>query len=552
MQEKTRSTRMLLTLGALVLVLAAAVAAQPGSGKPTEKDQPLPEGAAAVVNGDVIPLQEVYETLFKQYGQGVLEQMIKAKLAEQEAKRVGVAVDTKEVQSKVDEWKKNFLSRFNNDEQAAEQMLRRQGSTLESTLAYMRQYHTTENLWAQLVRHRRKPDLASLQQAFEQRYGNDGEKLEVAHIVISTNINDERFADRYTEREHYLGLDKVERESQALAAKVAARARAGEDFGQLAEECSDDWSKTNGGKLGEFWKNRFGKEFETAVENGKMGDVVGPFAIRDGFVVGRIEPAEYESTFTARHIFLAFGKNNRDEVLARAARIKAELDQGADFAETARKVSEDPLTRDNGGLWEPFTAGERVSQISGPLENLQPGKYTDPIPTRYGVHIIQLVKKERSPKGDKKGVAIVLISTQYAQVREKVLKPVVQQEAREEAEAIIKKLQAGADFTEMAREHSDEKFTGERGGLINGYSRQRISPEFHALVRKLQPGQVAPEPILTTYGYHVVKLLGRETTSFEKVKDELFKEEQQKPPSPVEVQRLQELLTNTSDIQRRK
>ncbi|MBN2490735.1 MAG: peptidylprolyl isomerase [Planctomycetes bacterium] len=552
MLQDCRNPWIVLALGALVLVLAAALAAQPESGKPPEPPGPLPPGAAAVVNGEIISLEEVHEALFKQYGQGILDQMIKAKLAQQEASRVGVAVDQKEVDGKVEEWKKNFLGRFNNDERAAEEMLARQGASLESTLSYMRQYHTTENLWAQLVRHRRKPDLASLQQAFEQRYGTDGEKFDVAHIVLSININDERYADRYTEREHYLGLDQIEENARQLAAQIAARAAAGEDFGKLAEQHSDDWSKTSGGKLGEFWKNRFGKEFEAAVENGAMGDVVGPFPVREGIVVGRIEPAEYESTFTARHIFLAFAKNDRDAVLAAAAALKAELDGGADFAELARTRSEDPLTRDRGGLWEPFTAKERVAQISGLLENLEPGKVTEPIATRFGVHLIQLVKKERTPKGDKKGAAIVLVSTQYPKVRENVLKPAVEQAARERAAELIKKLHAGADFAALAREHSDEKYTGERGGVIQGYNRQRISPEFHACVQKLAPGQVAPEPILTSYGYHVVKLLGREKTDFEKVKDELFAEEQHKPPSPVEVQRLQELLTNTAEIARRK
>jgi len=530
------------------LTLGGVLSAQPGSGKPAKEAPPLPDGAAAVVNGEVITLQSVYDTLFKQYGQSILDQMIKAKLAEQEAKRLGIELDVKEVEKKVNEWKTQFLSRFNNDEKAADDMLRRQGSTLASTLDYMRKHHTTETLWAQLVRQRKKPDWKSLKEVFEQRYGADGEKLDVAHIVISTNVNDQRYQDRYTERDHYRRIDEVEKRAAETAAKVADRARAGEDFAKLAREFSDDWSKQSGGQLGEFWKNRFGKEFEAAVAKGKMGDIIGPVQTKEGVLVAKIEPAEFDTSFSARHIFFLFKKNNRDEVLARAEKVKAELDQGADFAEMARKVSEDPLTKDNGGLWEPFKAEERVQQISSTLERLEPGQFSDPIATRFGVHIIKLVKRERSPKGEKKGVSIVLISTQYPQVREKYLKPIIEREAKARAEEILKKIQAGADFGEMARKYSDEKFTGERGGNINGYSKNRISPEFHALVMKLRPGTVAPEPILTNYGYHIVKLLDREKTSFEKVKNELFEEERGKPPSPIDIQRLQELLQNTAEI----
>ena len=551
MNRSLMKTRTIFTGLVLVAWLAAPVFAQPGSGKPDEK-KPLPEGAAAVVNGEVIPLQTVYDALYRQYGQSVLDQMIKARLAEQEARRLNVTVDAKEVEKKVEEWKNNFLSRFNNDEKAANEMLSRQGTDLASTLAYMRDYHNTENLWAQLVRQKKKPDWKSLKEIFEQRFGGDGEKLEVAHIVLTTNINDPRFADRYSEKDHYRRIDQVEKEAAEKAQQIANRARAGEDFARLAETESDDWSKSNGGKLGEFWKNRFGKNFEGAVEKASIGDVIGPMAVKDGFVVAKLEPAEFDTTYSARHIFLAFGKNNRDQVLASAEAIKKKLDEGADFAQLAREVSQDPLTSENGGLWEPFKVGEKVPQIASALERLEPGQITDVIPTRYGTHIVQLVKKERMAKGDKKAVSIVLVSTQYAQVREKFLKPLVEKEMREKAEQLIQQLQNGASFAELARKFSDEKFTGERGGQINGYNKNRISPEFHAAVEKLKPGQVAPAPISSQYGFHVVKLQDRSTTSFDKVKEELFKEEQQKAPSPVEVQRLQELLTNTADIQKRK
>jgi len=540
-----------LLLFVFLVALCGGLAAQPGSGKPPQEAPKLPEGAAALVNGEVISLQAVYDALFRQYGQGVLDQMIKAKLAEQEAKRQGIQLDTKEVEKKVNEWKTQFLSRFNNDEKAADDMLKRQGSSLAATLDYMRNHHSTETLWAQLVRQKKKPDWKSLKEVFEQRYGSDGEKLDVAHIVLTTNVNDARYQDRYSEREHYRRIDQVEKEAAALAATVADRARAAEDFAKLARECSDDWSKQNGGQLGEFWKNRFGKEFEATVEKGNMGDIIGPVPVKEGVLVAKIEPAEFDTTFSARHIFLVFKKGNRDQVLARAEKLKQELDKGADFAELAAKVSEDPLTKDNGGLWEPFKAKERVPQISNALERLEPGQITDPIATRFGVHIIKLEKRDRTPKGDKKGVSIVLVSTQYQQVREKHLKPIIEKEARARADEIIKKLQAGADFGEMARKNSDEKFTGERGGHINGYNKNRISPEFHAFVMMLEPGTVAPEPILTNQGYHVVKLINREKTSFDKVKNELFQEEKDKPPSPMEMQRLQEMLRNTAEVVKR-
>ncbi len=538
-------------LAALILVPVLGAWAQPGTGAPPQ-ETPLPEGAAAVVNGEVITLKEVHEALFRQYGQNLLGQMVKAKLAKQEAKRLNIAVDAKEVQKKVDEWKKNFLGRFNNDEKAADEMLKRQGTTLANTLAYMRDYHSNENLWAQLVRAKKKPDYDSLKQTFEQKYGQDGEMFKVAHIVFTTNLNDERFASRYSEKEHYLQIDRIEKEAKDTADKLAARVRGGEDFGMLAGKFSDDWSKSGGGKLGEFWKNRFGKEFEAAVEAGTIGDILGPFKVKEGCVAAKIEPAEFDTAYSARHIFLAFTDKDRDKVLTQVKTLKAQLTQGADFAALAKTHSQDPLTRDKGGLWDSFKSGEKVPQISSALERLEPGGVSDPIPTPFGVHLVQLVKKVTTPKGTKKAVSIILISTQYPQVREKTLKSVLEKEIRGKAMKVIQDLKAGGDFTKLAREYSDEKFTGERGGIINGYSSQRISPEFHEVVKALKPGEVASEPVSSPHGFHVVKLIQREKTSFEKVKDELFKEDRDRQPSPVEIQKLQEQLTNMAKIVQRK
>lgn len=538
-------------LAALILVPVLGAWAQPGTGA-LPQETPLPEGAAAVVNGEVITLKEIHGALFRQYGQNMLDQMIKAKLARQEAKRLNIEVDAKEVGKKVDEWKKNFLGRFNNDEKAADVMLKRQGTTLENTLTYMREYHSNENLWAQLVRARKKPDYDSLRQTFEQKYGQDGEMFKVAHIVFSTNLNDERFASRYSEKEHYLQIDRIEQEAQGTAGKLATRVRGGEDFAKLAEKNSDDWSKSGGGKLGEFWKNRFGKAFETAVESGTIGDVLGPFKVKEGCVVAKIEPAEFDTAFSARHIFLAFTGKDRDKILAQAKMLKAQVTKGADFATLAKTHSQDSLTRNKGGLWEPFKSGEKVQQISGALERLQPGGVTDPIPTPFGVHLVQLVKKVTTPKGEKKAVSIILVSTQYAQVREKTLKSVLANEIQTKALKVIQDLKAGGNFTQLARKHSDEKFTGERGGIINGYSSQHISPEFHAVVKSLKTGEVAGHPVLSPHGYHVVKLIQREKTSFEKVKDELFKEDRGRQPSPVEIQKLQEELMNMAKISKRK
>lgn len=98
-----------------------------------------------------------------------------------------------------------------------------------------------------------------------------------------------------------------------------------------------------------------------------------------------------------RHILITV-KNQGDKLQAEAA-AKAEamsliqkLQQGADFAALARQYSQDPGTKDSGGLYT-FSKGEAVPEFERAVESLKPGEITaQPVKTEYGYHIIKLEK----------------------------------------------------------------------------------------------------------------------------------------------------------------
>ncbi|HER44063.1 MAG TPA: hypothetical protein ENO08_06350, partial [Candidatus Eisenbacteria bacterium] len=82
--------------------------------------------------------------------------------------------------------------------------------------------------------------------------------------------------------------------------------------------------------------------------------------------------------------------------------------------------------------------------------------------------------------------------------------PVVE-EARERIEEIEKKLEAGGDFAELAKEFSEGP-SARNGGSI-GYVRLEDlnAPQFEAAVRRLTVGETSG-PVLTEFGYHLIKL----------------------------------------------
>jgi parvulin-like peptidyl-prolyl isomerase len=67
----------------------------------------------------------------------------------------------------------------------------------------------------------------------------------------------------------------------------------------------------------------------------------------------------------------------------------------------------------------------------------------------------------------------------------------------------------GANFAELARARSDDAATRERGGDLGTFARGAHTRAFDDAAFKLKPGEVS-EVIETEYGYHVIKLTGRE------------------------------------------
>jgi len=112
---------------------------------------------------------------------------------------------------------------------------------------------------------------------------------------------------------------------------------------------------------------------------------------------------EVKESVRARHILIKYDtpqtqpqdKVNRTEEQARkiAKEILAQVKAGADFAELAKKKSEDPGSKDNGGEYT-FGRGQMVKEFEDAAFALKPGQVTkDLVKTVYGFHIIKLEEK---------------------------------------------------------------------------------------------------------------------------------------------------------------
>jgi peptidyl-prolyl cis-trans isomerase C len=93
------------------------------------------------------------------------------------------------------------------------------------------------------------------------------------------------------------------------------------------------------------------------------------------------------------------------------------------------------------------------------------------------------------------------------------------------AQQVEVKLAAGADFTALAREFSEDPGTKDRGGHIGWFDAKQMDPGFSKAAFALKNiGDVSP-PALSRFGSHVIRLDGRRPQrqrSFDEVKDELI------------------------------
>ncbi|PON14825.1 hypothetical protein C2W62_27055 [Candidatus Entotheonella serta] len=78
-------------------------------------------------------------------------------------------------------------------------------------------------------------------------------------------------------------------------------------------------------------------------------------------------------------------------------------------------------------------------------------------------------------------------------------------EIRTQAEGLLQQLRDGADFAELAKEHSEDTATAENGGDLGTFPRGQMVAPFDEAVFALEVGALS-EPVRTTFGFHIIRL----------------------------------------------
>jgi len=228
------------------------------------------------------------------------------------------------------------------------------------------------------------------------------------------------------------------------------------------------------------------------------------------------EAYDRESTdLRASHIFFRLKPDpTPEDTLAaynRAMAVYEKLKNGESFENLAVEFSEDPSAKDREATQQhPFLKGNKgdlgffaVFDMVYPFENgawnTATGKVSRPVRTEYGYHLIKVT--DRRPALGKVTVAHIFLNIP------KNASPEDSARIKQRIDSVYMKLQNGAVYEDLVKTYSEDKGSAAKGGVLPPFGVNRMVPEFVESIYSLKnPGDYT-KPILTPYGWHIVKLI---------------------------------------------
>jgi peptidyl-prolyl cis-trans isomerase SurA len=173
--------------------------------------------------------------------------------------------------------------------------------------------------------------------------------------------------------------------------------------------------------------------------------------------------------------------------------VKSEADMQKLLAKVKADGDEETIAEDLGY----FTAFSMVYPFENAAYKTAAGKLSKPIRTRFGYHAI-FVKDKRTARGEIR-VSHIMTKSSAQMDTEKA------GQAKSRIDEIYEKLNQGADFSELAKQYSEDQGTAQKGGLLPWFGTGRMVDEFETVAFNLKVNGEYSAPIQTEYGWHIIR-----------------------------------------------
>jgi len=219
--------------------------------------------------------------------------------------------------------------------------------------------------------------------ARQQNAPDQNSEYNISHILISVPVT--------------ASPEQVEAREQR-AKEVYDKAKAGDDFAQLAVTYSESSTNIEGGSLG--WRRgpQLPSIIADKIQQMKAGEVSEPIRTPSGFHLFRLNEVrggQQQAVIAqvhARHILLKTSDLEDDQtVQTKLASIRERVLNGEDFGAIAAVTSQDPGSAADGGDLGWSGPGSFVPEFEKQINALKENEISAPFHTQYGWHIVQLL-----------------------------------------------------------------------------------------------------------------------------------------------------------------
>ncbi len=295
-----------------------------------------------------------------------------------------------------------------------------------------------------------------------------------------------------------------EAKARAQEALLAARAK-GAAFAEVVKKYSDD--PGNDGRVPLITPGRCTvPALEQALFSMEVGQIADVVECDFGYLVATRLPVVH-----AFHILLMYkGADRAPETVTRTKEeAKALADEvhkrvtegGEDFSKVAGEISDCPSKARGGDLGN-FGQGQMTKNFDEAVFALKIGEISQVVETEFGFHVIRSMPIAKIEKPVVyRASHILLMYRGSEQAPETVTR--TKDEAKAQAEELLKRIQAGEDFAKLASEFSDCP-SKRQGGDLGQFGKGQMHTAFEQALDGLQVGALSGI-VETPFGYHIIK-----------------------------------------------
>jgi len=304
------------------------------------------------------------------------------------------------------------------------------------------------------------------------------EQVKARHILFRVQSNDPE--------------EKIQ-ETREKALSVLEKARAGEDFAELAKAYSEGPTRDKGGDLGFFTRGKMIKEFEDVAFQLNKGEISDLVKTSFGFHIIKVEDkiearlkdieevqAEIRETLLKREtMHLAY-----DKIMSLQDQMPYDVDL-AQYAQQYEVPFEDsPFFSEK----DPIPGLGQDQNLKKTLFSLRRLEVSEPVELGGKLYLIQVMDKEPSRLPELEEVLV--------RAEEDYLSHLAREKAKTEAESYLNQLLEGSDWQELARERGMEADTTDFFSLQSPPPQIGYSPELQEVLFGLHENKRYPDKVM--------------------------------------------------------